>query len=203
LWGENLSDRAVSATSLPLSSGLNDVCVYSNSVPVPLQFVSPNQINAQLPYGAPGTADLTVVNSRGQSVPLRVTVQESAPAVFRLADGAPLVVRADNGRVISESNPILLDGRIIVYLTGLGAVSPFTEAGAAPPPGTLVTTSVVPKVYIGPVQLFTLWSGLAPGFAGVNQINAQVPFKSVSTGSKVQFTILQGNVQTVMYLPVR
>jgi hypothetical protein len=37
----------------------------------------------------------------------------------------------------------------------------------------------------------------------VNQINAQVPFKSVSTGSKVQFTILQGNVQTVMYLPVR
>jgi uncharacterized protein (TIGR03437 family) len=65
-----------------------------------------------------------------------------------------------------------------------------------------VTTAERPAVYIGPTQLFTLWSGLAPGMIGVNQINVQVPFKNVSTGSKVQFTIIQGGVETKMFVPV-
>jgi uncharacterized protein (TIGR03437 family) len=57
-------------------------------------------------------------------------------------------------------------------------------------------------VYLGATQLFTLWSGLAPGFAGLYQINVQVPFKEVSTGSKVQLAIIQGSAQTQMMVPV-
>jgi len=38
---------------------------------------------------------------------------------------------------------------------------------------------------------------------GVNQINVQVPFNNVSTGSKVQLAIIQGDVQTKLLVPVQ
>ena len=46
---------------------------------------------------------------------------------------------------------------------------------SAAPGDPLAATTATPAVYIGGSQLFTLWSGLAPGFVGVYQVNVQVP----------------------------
>jgi uncharacterized protein (TIGR03437 family) len=202
LRGSGLSDSNATA-SLPASGCLNNACLFANNTPVPLLFISPSQITAQLPFNLGSSADLVLVNSNGASTPLHVSLQSAAPAVFRMPTGAPVIVRDDNGALISDSNPIQLDGRFSIFITGLGNVSPQVNAGVAAPSNPLATTTETPKVFIGPVQIFTLWSGLAPGMAGVYQINAQVPFRNISTGSKVQLTISQSGTQTILFVPVR
>jgi uncharacterized protein (TIGR03437 family) len=200
LWGTGMSGPDDMPGQLSLNAS-NSVCLYANSLPVPLLFASPTQLNAQLPFSVQASARLVLVTSAGSSAPFTVAVQPSAPAVFRDSGGAPLIVRSD-GRVVSNSAPMHLDEKYTVYLTGLGAVAADIGAGTPAPAAPPVTTAERPAVYIGPTQLFTLWSGLAPGMIGVNQINVQVPFKNVSTGSKVQFTIIQGGVETKMFVPV-
>jgi uncharacterized protein (TIGR03437 family) len=202
IWGSGFSDGNATAQALPLDNGLNNVCLYANSVPVPLLFVSPNQINAQLPFNLSGAANLVLANAGGTGAPFSFTIQPAAPAVFRSADGAPILIRTIDNKLVTNATPIHLNQTFTIYLTGLGAVSPGVTAGIGAPGDSLASTTVVPRVYLGATQLFTLWSGLAPGFAGLYQINVQVPFKEVSTGSKVQLAIIQGSAQTQMMVPV-
>ena len=201
-WGAGLSDSAMAASSLPLANALNNVCVYANSIAVPLLFVSPNQINAQLPFGLPSGASIVVSNQNGTSLPYTVPVQPTAPAIFRTPDGTPMIIRSVDGKFVSPSTPIHLNETLIIYMTGLGPVGPAVTSGSAGPSSPLAATSTPTAVYIGGSQLFTLWSGLAPGFVGVYQVNAQVPFHNVPTGDNIPFTVISGNAQTQVKVKV-
>ena len=116
--------------------------------------------------------------------------------------GTPRIIRTVDGQFITDSTPIHLNETLIIYTTGLGPVTPSVAAGAGGPSGPLAATSIPVAVYIGGSQLFTLWSGLAPGLVGVYQVNAQVPFHNVPTGSNIPFTIVQGGTQTTVKLKV-
>ena len=203
VWGNGFSDGSPSET-LPQATGAApvNVCLYANSINVPLLFISPGQVNAQLPFSLAGSSKLVLSNARGSSSPFTFSPQALAPAVFRMADGTPAIFRASDGKVVTDATPIHLDEKFTIYLTGMGPVSPGVAAGTVAPASPLSTTDITPKVYLGPVQLFTLWSGLAPGLVGVYQINVQVPFRDVSTGSKVQLAIIQGEAQIKLMVPV-
>jgi uncharacterized protein (TIGR03437 family) len=74
---------------------------------------------------------------------------------------------------------------------GLGAVSNQPADGAAAPSGPLAETSVTPTVTIGGVTGNAIFSGLAPGYVGLYQVNALVP-ASVASGSAVPVSISIG-----------
>ena len=202
LWGSGLSVGTAAAASLPLANGLNNVCLYANSVAAPLLFVSPNQVNAQLPFGLPTGANLILSNPNGTSAAFTLSSVPTAPAIFRTSAGTPMIIRTVDGQLISDSTPIHLNETLIIYLTGLGTVAPGVTAGVAAPSGPLAVTTTPVSVYIGGSQLFTLWSGLAPGLVGVYQVNALVPFHSVPTGSNIPFTVVQGSAQTTVKVRV-
>jgi uncharacterized protein (TIGR03437 family) len=69
-------------------------------------------------------------------------------------------------------------------------------AGAAPPSGNpLVFTRVQPTVTIGGIQAQVKFSGMAPGYVGLWQINAEVP-ASVTPSSTVSMTTTAGGASS-------
>ena len=62
-----------------------------------------------------------------------------------------------------------------IYGTGQGEISPAVEEGTTAPGLPLAVTPGLPEVSIGGRRALVRFSGLAPGFVGVWQVNATVP----------------------------
>ena len=96
------------------------------------------------------------------------------PSIFVGADGAPAVTHADYS-LVTAANPAHAGETIVIWATGGGAVTPPVAAGAAAPASPLSWTVNTPVVTIGGQTVPVGFSGLAPGFAGLYQINVAVP----------------------------
>lgn len=88
-----------------------------------------------------------------------------------------------------------------LYGTGFGAVDNPPEAGKAATVSPLSRTAAVPAVSIGGRDSEVLFSGLAPGLAGVYQINVRVPADAPSGEPDVVVTM--GRSSRPVRLPVR
>jgi uncharacterized protein (TIGR03437 family) len=76
----------------------------------------------------------------------------------------------------------------VIYASGLGEVDPPANAGQAASTTTLHRLKLPAKVTIGGVQVNIAFAGLAPGLAGVYQINGTIP-AGVTMGNVVPVTI--------------
>jgi uncharacterized protein (TIGR03437 family) len=98
---------------------------------------------------------------------------------------------------VDASNPATAGTTtILIYCTGLGAVSanqPATGAPASLDSTKLASTTTVPTVTIGGVNASVSFSGLAPGYVGLYQVNALVP-AGVAASSATTVTIKMGDV---------
>jgi uncharacterized protein (TIGR03437 family) len=180
IFGTELA-AAEAATSLPLPTFLGDVCVTANDVALPLLATSPTQINAQMPPElAAGRVTLTVRSpSRGTvSQNIVVTSVAAAPGIFTVdlnGRRTAALFHADSFRLVTPGDPASRDEDLVLYATGLGAVTPTVAAGQ-PARGTPL--SLVPQnvaVTIGGRPQIVSFAGLAPGFVGLYQINIRVP----------------------------
>ena len=62
-----------------------------------------------------------------------------------------------------------------IYGLGLGVTNPMVQAGAASPASPPARALETPRLQIGGKDAAVVFAGLAPGFAGVYQVNAIVP----------------------------
>jgi adhesin/invasin len=77
---------------------------------------------------------------------------------------------------------------VVIYCTGLGAVSPAVKEGS-PASATPPSTTVNPvTVTIGGKAAQVAFSGLTPGYAGLYQVNAVLP-SGIATGDAVPVLI--------------
>ena len=168
---------------LPITTTLGDVQVLVNGVPAPLLFVSPTQINLQIPYETPvGTVpqEIRIVRaSTGQILASTLfRVDPVSPGLFT-ANGTgagQLAAVNQDGTPNNGSHPAKAGTFISLFGTGIGAVD------GAPPDGepakALAPTSLQTRVFINDgfvPDSDVQYSGLAPGFVGVWQINVKVP----------------------------
>jgi uncharacterized protein (TIGR03437 family) len=206
VFGSHLSATSLSSTDVPVSSVLANSCLTVNGAVVPVVFVSPGQINFQVPFAISGNAEFVLRTPGGVSDSLRTTIFASAPAVFRYGVAGPVteiatIYRAVNGELVTPSNPVHMQDRLTIYLTGMGRTSPEVEDGVPAPANPLSTVLVQPAVTLGGLALPVEYAGLTPGTVGVYQINVIVPFKGVSTGFEIPLTVSQGGTSTT--IPVR
>lgn len=192
IFGESLSVQTVSAASLPLPRQLGGTVVTLNGVPMPLFFVSPNQINFQVPYldlntfstdpvwGGPRPIQLVVTTSAGASDPYPLS-SPAGPGLFSIdgtgcGQAAVLKVTADGSTSVNSSSNSASPGDFIsIYATGLGAVDNPPPNGQPPDathPGRAVACC---GLLIGGKSVFSPYPPLAPGLVGVFQINARLP----------------------------
>ncbi len=206
VYGNQLSPINMATSQIPLPTALANSCLSVNGQPVPILFVSPNQVNAQMPFQASGNVTLILRTPGGQSDNYNLVIQPNAPSVFLASVGSdvnvPTIVRNDDNQLVSPSHPIhrKSDTALVIYLTGLGPTSPAVETGQPAPSSPLAYTITQPTVTLGGTSLPVLYSGLAPGMVGVDQINVSVPF-NVPEGMSVPLVIKQAEVSTSV--PVR
>jgi uncharacterized protein (TIGR03437 family) len=197
IYGTNLNPTNLATREIPLPTALGESCLTVNGQPVPVLFVSPTQVNAQMPFQAVGNVTLIVHTPGGVSDNYNLTVQPAAPSVFRaeVAPGAafPTIVRAANNLMVTDTNPVRRGDVLVIYLTGLGKVSPFVENGRPAPADPLAATLESPEVTIGNVGVPVLFSGLTPGQVGLYQLNVQIP-GNAPKGLSVPLTIAAGGV---------
>jgi len=160
--GVNLAGGQSATASLPWpTTGLAGVRVLLNSTSLPLLYVSDTQINFYLPQNTPvGSATLTVMTPSGTPATAAVNVIALAPGIF---PGA--VVRAGTFER-ADVVPVQAGDYLEIYCTGLG---PTRDVAG------LQRTTVTPVVFIGSTPVTPIYSGLAPGYVGLYQVNVQVP----------------------------
>jgi uncharacterized protein (TIGR03437 family) len=193
VFGGNLSTGTASAAQVPLPTSLAGTSVMFNGVAAPLFYVSPSQINAQAPFDLGfGTVRVQVVRGAATSSVTNSTVAQYSPGIFIVnpttSEGA--ILHASTNRLISNSNPATVGEYISLYVTGLGAVKvPVVSGTVSPSTPPLAETSLYPVVMIGGQSATVTYSGLAPGFIGLYQINAIVPPGVANGLQNVQVTI--------------
>lgn len=177
VFGSNLAYEPLQASGMPLPAELSGTSVSLNGTRLPLLFVSADQINAQLPYGTLGPATLRVTTPDG-SAETPIAVSEAAPAVLMVPGGGvrvPALVRAASGALLSDAAPARSGDWLTIYAIGLGELNRSLAAGQPAPDSPPVGTRDPVQVRIDDVSLTPSFAGLSPGFAGLYQVNVQLP----------------------------
>jgi len=205
IYGVDLSPVNMASRELPLPTALGDSCLTVNGVPTPVLFVSPNQINAQMPFNVEGNVTMILRTPGGVSDNYNLAVRPTGPGVFRTTLGGnpdiPSVVRAANNEMVTLSNPIRKNDKLTIYLTGLGKTDPAIEAGVPAPGDQPIVALIAPEVTLGGASLPVSFAGLSPGQVGVYQINVDVPL-TVTTGLEIPLSISAGAVTTSLAVRV-
>jgi uncharacterized protein (TIGR03437 family) len=174
IFGSNLGASPVGASAdsgghLPLTLGGASVRIGSSSAP--LLYAGPTQINAQVPFElSPGTYAVVVTTAAGPSNSINLTITAASPGVF-----AGAVVSNATGAAINAQNPFRPGDVIVVYCTGLGAVSPKGLTGQLAPSSPISFATATPTVTIGGLPVQVANAVLSPGFVGLYQIGIVVP----------------------------
>lgn len=181
IFGSGLARSAsaldtVDGGALPFE--LNYVRVYVQDQPVPLLFVSPNQVNFVMANQQnPGPVRVRVV-SEGLSGPEAViTLSDSAPALFAGPDGYALATNAA-GKLLTADAPAHAGDIIVIYATGLGRTNPEPQTGEIPHYQGQMLALASLKVTLAGKAVDTMlikYAGISPGSAGLYQINLEVP----------------------------
>lgn len=194
LFGSYAKSQTAAAGSYPLPARLGNTEVQVGGAAVPLYYVSPRQVNIQVPSGLAAGQSLVDVRVGGQSASKGVlTVVPAAPGIFLAAN--------HDFRVNSTVQPARRGEVLHIFATGQGAVTPIVADGAAA--GTLSKSAVMPNVFLGGQQMQVLFSGLAPGLAGLWQIDIAIPSDGPS-GSELPLVVesgLRSNPIAVSVLP--
>ena len=172
IYGTNLSPVTTDLSGWPgvsLPSPLNGVSVLLGGHGARLLYVSPGQVDALLPFGAPtGLQALTLTNANGTSAPISLQVAAVAPALYNFA-----FENADFS-IVSSSHPAHAGDVLVFYATGMGQTTPPLITGQIVPSANYVTAPVT--VTIGGVNANVYYSIAAPPYvAGLYQMAVTVP----------------------------
>ena len=193
VFGRNLAEGLNLATELPLSRRLGGATLVVGGIEQPLFFSSEGQINAQLSFDLqPNSRPQVVVRTQRGSgaevigVPEPITIAAARPGIFTInqqGTGQGMILN-QNFSLNSDQTPAAVGEVVHVFCTGLGAVTNPPASGAAAAGDPLSITMAEPSVTIDGVPARVTFSGLAPGFVGLYQVNVEVP-QEVSPGAAI------------------
>jgi uncharacterized protein (TIGR03437 family) len=184
IFGSGLCLESAAAVSVPLPTTLRGVSVTIGGIAAPLLYVSPRQVNVQVPWSIASGGTHIVLTTNGATLPaLHTAIGSFSPGIFSTHSGAgqAIAVSRDGALAAPEgsipgvkAHAARVGDSILIFATGLGSVSPAISDGATSR-DVLRNTITTPTVLIGGVSARVTFSGLAREFVGVNQINVIVP----------------------------
>jgi minor extracellular serine protease Vpr len=214
IFGAGLSDAAkgYSTPNLPLSlAGVSvsfDVPNREISLPGRLTYVSPGQVDVQVPWGLQGeTAAFVKVSRGGLSTPLyTLSLAECSPGIYEYSAGAagPLIAAAQDAATlasITPANPAHRGERVLIYMNGLGPVDNRPQDGEPSPANPARSTRIAPLVNIGGKQAPVASSSLSPAMIALYRVEALVP-QEISPGLQPVVVNCSGVSSRSVKLPI-
>jgi uncharacterized protein (TIGR03437 family) len=206
IFGTHLADTAGGATQFPLPLGINNVAFSFDipsagiSLPAHFHYVSPTQINVQVPWELANhpSATVKVIINYTYSAEYTLNLATYAPGFFTYQSNGQSFAAAEDlsYTVITASHPVSRGSTVALFLNGLGPVNNQPADGWPEADNSSITVST-PTITIGGQPATVTFSGLAPGFADLYQVNATVP-NGIGTGAQpVTCTIGGVSCQTV------
>jgi uncharacterized protein (TIGR03437 family) len=219
LFGSGLTGESATSSGAPWPPTLaKREVVINDELRAPIYFMSSSQVNFQLPQAAPlGAGRIAVrVAETGELIAGgNVAIGGVSPGLFTASQdgkGQALATNQD-GRINSSSNPAAKGSIVSLYGTGQGQVSPPIPDGVAAASSPLSNTVTVltsdsrtcltsqPSMCVAVGSAFgdIQFSGAAPGFVGLWQINVKVPADAAAgnVGIRVLINGVPSNVVTI------
>jgi uncharacterized protein (TIGR03437 family) len=188
VYGSQLSDSAQQASTLPLPFTLSGVSATVNGLAAPLFYVSPNQLNIQVPYEAGAGPAVVGVNNKGKIAGFQFQITPTSPAIVTDASGS-----------VVPSATVAQGGVAVLYMTGDGDVTPALATGESPAAGSPAAGLPQPRapvtLTVGGTQTFLQFIGIVPGVVGLTQVNFTVPASVAAGNQPVVVTV--GGVQSL------
>ncbi|MGA3242564.1 MAG: hypothetical protein ABSG03_40495 [Bryobacteraceae bacterium] len=206
LFGGNLAAGTAVAPASPLPQTLGGVSVMLGERLLPLFFVSPSQMNFQLPADVqPGAATLTVVSAGTANVTATFTVVQDAPGLFQqIVNGQSfaLAFHAD-GTLVTQTSLAQIGELLTVYGTGFGPTNPARPEGFAVPAAPVYTATDPVSVSAGSGTLAPSATFALAGSIGVDAVQFTLTDPSLSgTNAGLSITI-NGQQSNTVLVPVQ
>jgi uncharacterized protein (TIGR03437 family) len=161
--------------TLPVSYNGTQVTVGGKNAP--LLVVARDYMVVQVPTDAvPGTPDVIVKNSNGVAPTRKTTVAAVAPALFFDASGGVFLKNSDF-TLVGSRNPAKASDIVLIYSTGLGAITGLVTGQATPLPtgGSGFFNTAPVTVTVGGKDAPVIYSLASPGFVGLYQTAITIP----------------------------
>jgi uncharacterized protein (TIGR03437 family) len=209
IYGTDLADTTsiANTASLPLSLAQTAVRFEAGSTILPghLHFVSPGQVNVQIPWEFEGQGSVQLKVSipyitAASYASYNLSLATYAPGIFDR--GGLAAARDPQFRVIDANNPARRGQAVQLYVNGLGPVDRTPVSGEPTPSDQLARTKVNPSVTIGGRPAEVLFSGLAPGNVGLYQVNVTLA-ADTPTGNQPVVVTIGGIASKPVNMPVQ
>lgn len=207
IFGTNLAPRyEVGPTGPILAQALAGVSVVVEDRILPLLFVSPEQINAQLPRDlAPGDYELRVIRAGALTQRGKFRVERTAPGLFsHLVDLEHYAVaQHEEGGAVSLASPARAGELVTLSATGLGPYRITIREGLALPAVPLYPLDAVVELYAGETPLPLEWAGGHPGQVGMDLIRFRIP-EALEGAAALSVTVKsEGRTSNTVIIPVQ
>jgi uncharacterized protein (TIGR03437 family) len=175
IFMSGLTVSELTAPTAPFPTSLGGATVTVNATAVPLLYVSPTQINAQMPYELSlGPATLVVTADGSTSIAVPIDIAAAAPGLF-LSSGSRAIAQNQDYSINSSTNPAYAGSVVVAYFTGQGALDRSIASGDVAPLADLSRPTSVTSATVGGLPAQVLFSGMTPTFVGLAQANIVIP----------------------------
>ena len=196
LFGGNMART----TATDLFDGVNGafrqiaagVSVLVNGAAAALTYVSPGQINFQIPWtsliGTPLNVEILRDDVLSNAIP--ITLAETAPSAFE-NNGVAILTCPANARPGATCT---------VWANGLGATIPPQQDGAPAPPGPFATTARACSLTVGGAPADVTFCGAGPGTI-IYQVDFVYPAGIASSSGTIEATLAVGGKSGRFLIP--
>jgi uncharacterized protein (TIGR03437 family) len=183
IFGQNLASTTATSNTVPLLNTMNGSSVIIDGIEAPLYYVSPGQIDAQIPFELQSGQQYQVIvlTNGALTTPQPIQLSAATPGLAASPDGTLIAQHAD-GTLVTAASPAMGGEYLVAYLAGLGDTTVPVTSGAASPSSPLAMPTNTLTLTINGAQSPIYFAGLTPGLVGLYQMNFQVP-AGLPTGS--------------------
>ena len=220
IYGTNLAATTRNWASSDFTNNLAPTTLGQTTVtvagqPAFIDYISPTQVNAQVPSNLPmGQQQIVVSTASGPGTPYNITVNATQPGMLAppsfningkqyvaalFTDNATYVAPAGSIAGVT-SRPAKPGDTIIIYGVGFGTVTG-VPAGQIAPAGSLLATP--PQISFGSTPATVSFAGLTPGSVGLYQFNVVVPNVAGADAVPLSFTLLGSSGSQTLYTAVQ
>jgi uncharacterized protein (TIGR03437 family) len=177
IYGSNLAAAPIPSTP-PLLTNLGQTSVLIGGSSVPLYYVSPGQINAQVPFElTPGNQYQVIVVANGvpTATPATIQLTPAAPGIATYSTGEVIAQHQADYSLVTDASPAVPGEYLIFYLAGLGATDNPVATGQPASSNPLSHALVPLALTLNGNPVTTAFVGLTPTAVGLYQVDFQVP----------------------------